>query len=80
MVALARINLAAPILTVAGIGLALAWSGRIELLAVLWSWVAARVLVAVATAIAAWRKGWIGRPAFTAERKPDSDSPSAIRT
>ena len=66
MVALARINLAAPILTVAGIGLALAWSGRIELLAVLWSWVAARVLVAVATAIAAWRKGWIGRPAFTA--------------
>lgn len=68
MGALACINLAAPILTIAGMGLALVLQGRVGLADVLWSWVAARVLVATATAFAAWRQGWIARPAFAALR------------
>jgi O-antigen/teichoic acid export membrane protein len=62
MAALARISLAPPLLTIAGMGLALFLHGSIELRAVLWSWVAARVLVALATLAAAWRQGWIARP------------------
>lgn len=66
MGALACINLAAPILTIAGMGLALLLNGRVELASVLWSWVAARVLVATVTTLVAWRRGWIARPAFGA--------------
>jgi O-antigen/teichoic acid export membrane protein len=62
MTALACLNLAAPLITLAGMGVALYGWGRISLTAVLWSWVLARILVALGAAAAAWRQGWIGRP------------------
>lgn len=66
MMSLARINLAAPLLTLVGMGLALVVNPAIGLQAVLWSWAATRVLVGLATLAAAWRQGWIGRPRFDA--------------
>jgi O-antigen/teichoic acid export membrane protein len=62
MTALACLNLAAPLLTLAGIGVALFWSGQISLPTVLWSWASARILVALGAFATAWRQGWIALP------------------
>ncbi len=61
MVALARLNLAVPALTLLGILLAY-WLRGVDLLAVLLAWSAARLLVALASWEAARRRGWIARP------------------
>jgi O-antigen/teichoic acid export membrane protein len=62
MVAMARVALVAPMLTLLGIGAVFAGRGEIDLHSVLWSWVAARVIVALGTVLAAWRGGWVSRP------------------
>lgn len=66
MVAMARVTLAAPLLTLVGIGVTLALRGDIDLLSVLWSWVVARVVVAIGTSTAAWRSGRVARPRLDA--------------
>jgi O-antigen/teichoic acid export membrane protein len=68
MMALARISLATPILTLAGAAIAFAALGRLELVSMLWSWVAARVIVALVTLATAWRQNWIARPDWPALR------------
>jgi O-antigen/teichoic acid export membrane protein len=66
MEAMGRVSLMPPILTLAGIGLSFAVRGHIDLQAVLWSWVAARIVVALGTVEIARRSGWIGRPRLSA--------------
>jgi O-antigen/teichoic acid export membrane protein len=62
MAALARITLGAPALTLAGIAL-LQWAGQPPALAtVLWAWIGARWVVALAVFGVATRGGWLARP------------------
>lgn len=64
---LSWLMVAPPALTLAGIGLALATGGpggSVSLTAVLVAWVAARLLVAGGTLLAAVRGGWVGAPAW----------------
>ena len=68
MGALALLTLGAPLLTLAGIALALAGGIGLALLTVLWAWVAARWLVALAAIAAAARGGWLERPGWRALR------------
>lgn len=62
MEAIARVTLATPLLTLAAVGAVLALRGEVNLLAVLWCWVAARSIVGVGTLGVAWRSGWVGTP------------------
>lgn len=66
MAALARINLAAPLLTIAGMAIALIAYGGVGLWEVLWSWVVSRILVALGTLLVVWRQGWAARPDMAA--------------
>lgn len=68
MTAMARITLATPAFTLLGVGVCLMVQEKIGLGAVLGSWVSARLLVSVATMIAAARGGWIARPDLRALR------------
>jgi len=62
MMGLARLTLAPPLLTLAGLAAAALLGGTAGLTTVLAAWVGARVLVALATLVAAHRAGWLGRP------------------
>jgi O-antigen/teichoic acid export membrane protein len=62
MAALARITLGAPVLTLAGIALAHLAGQPAALATVLWAWIGARWIVALAVLAAAARGGWIARP------------------
>jgi O-antigen/teichoic acid export membrane protein len=62
MAALARVTLGAPLLTLAGITLAHLAGEPPGLMTVLWAWVVARWLVALAVLVAAARGGWLARP------------------
>lgn len=66
MLALARLSLAAPALTLTGLALAGLAGGAPALLVVLSSWVIARIVVALGALVAAWRGGWLARPDHTA--------------
>lgn len=68
MVALARLTLGAPVLTLVGIAAAHLMGAMAAVGVVLAAWVAARIGVAGAALIAAARGGWIGRPNGTALR------------
>lgn len=62
MAALARITLGAPALTLAGIAVAHLAGQPPALTTVLWAWIAARWIVALAVLGAAARGGWLARP------------------
>lgn len=62
MAALARITLGAPALTLAGIALAHVAGQAPALTTVLWAWIGARWIVALAVLGAAARGGWLARP------------------
>lgn len=62
MMALARLTLGAPVLTLAGLALAWALGWPQALFTVLAAWVAARLAVALSVLLAARRGGWLGRP------------------
>jgi len=62
MMALARLTLGAPVLTLAGLAGAWALGWPQALFTVLAAWVAARLGVAIAVLVAARRGGWLGRP------------------
>ncbi len=62
MAGLARLTVAAPLLTLAGIALAAAFSQPPALMTVLFAWVGARLIVALGALVASARAGWIGRP------------------
>lgn len=66
MMALARLTLGTPVLTLAGLALAWALGWPQALFTVLLAWVAARIGVAIAVLGAARRGGWLGRPDGTA--------------
>ena len=68
MLAMARISIAAPLATLFGVCIFQSTSGKIDLMSVLWSWVAARLLVGLAALLAALRGAWLSRPDLQALR------------
>lgn len=70
MGALARISLAAPMLTLLGVGLAFVLGMGPSLATVLWSWVLAKMVVGAGALVAARRSHWLGKPDFGA-MKPE---------
>jgi len=69
MSAMACITLATPILALLGVGICAAVRGQIDLMSVMGSWVVARVLVSLATMLAAVRGAWVTRPDLNALRR-----------
>ncbi len=59
---LARLTIAAPLLTLAGVAVAAALGQPPALMTVLIAWVGARLVVAFGALVASARAGWIGRP------------------